>query len=65
MEWISVKEKLPENLELVLCHTHLGMLISQSYCMYTDQDDKWFKERFTHWMPLPEPPKQCPPFETS
>ena len=58
MEWISVKDKLPENLELVLCCTHLGYMVSNSYSLHSDQDDEWFRQRFTHWMPLPPPPQQ-------
>ena len=54
--WISVNEKLPDNFQSVLCHTHIGNMVVQSYSLHTEQDDKWFKERFTHWMDLPAPP---------
>lgn len=63
-EWISVKDRLPE--EKVNCIVHY----KHSYC---DNDDYWaigicfydgekFKidwaYKVTHWMPLPEPPKE-------
>ena len=62
-EWISVKERLPQ--EKVNCIVHY----KHAYC---DNDDYWAigmcfydGEKFqlnpaykvTHWMPLPEPPK--------
>ena len=62
-EWISVKDRLPE--EKVNCIVHY----KHAYC---DNDDYWTigicfydGEKFqiglaykvTHWMPLPEPPK--------
>ena len=64
MEWISVKDRLPE--EKVNCIVHY----QHSYC---DNDGYWAigfccydGEKFqfdpaykvTHWMPLPEPPKE-------
>jgi len=54
--WIPVTKKLPENFQSVLCHTHVGNMVVQSYSLHTEQDYKWFKERFTHWMELPLPP---------
>lgn len=63
MEWISVKDRLPE--EKVNCIVHY----QHSYC---DNDGYWAigfccydGEKFqfdpaykvTHWMPLPRPPK--------
>jgi hypothetical protein len=56
-EWISVEDALPKNKENVLCYNGYRM-IENSYSMFTDQDQNWFKNRFTHWMPLPSPPKQ-------
>jgi len=54
--WIPVTEILPENFRSVLCHTHIGDMVVQSYGLHTEQDDKWFRGRFTHWMELPLPP---------
>ena len=55
-KWISVKERLPENRQRVLCYggSYMG---EDSWEKYTDQDDKWFVKRYTHWQLLPEPPK--------
>lgn len=62
-EWISVKDRLPE--EKVNCIVHY----KHAYC---DNDDYWaigicfydgekfqigLSYRVTHWMPLPKPPK--------
>ena len=59
MEWISVEERLPEseyvvlgwhkNWHIELCHVRNGF----SYMQIGLCDDK-----ATHWMPLPEPPKE-------
>ena len=63
MEWISVKDRLPE--EKVNCIVHY----KHAYC---DYDDYWaigfcfydgekfridLSYKVTHWMPLPQPPK--------
>ena len=64
MEWISVKDKLPNQNELVLCYSSSEGVISDS--LYSKIGSEiWFngnKESYrndiTHWMPLPEPPKQ-------
>ena len=58
-KWISVKEKLPPEDESVLIYTIMGM------CVAARWDDRFFvsktasfvKYDVTHWMPLPEPPK--------
>lgn len=62
-EWISVKDRLPN--EKINCIVHY----KHSYC---DNDDYWaigvsffdgnkfqigVTYKVTHWMPLPEPPK--------
>lgn len=61
MEWISVKDELPESKrygfsEWVLASTgNTQMEIAR----YDYELKKWFPKslNFTHWMPLPEPPK--------
>jgi hypothetical protein len=71
-KWISVKEKLPTDMKPVL--TYYGFLDENGelysgrymgvmpYFAY-DDDPHWQHEgsyglTVTHWMPLPEPPKE-------
>lgn len=62
-EWISVKDRLPEdNTDVLVYH---GSLISiYSYMGHNEwEDDYGYFSRtdddgITHWMPLPEPPKE-------
>ena len=67
-EWISVKDRLPEEGEYVLCvlkgFNYGGKI---QVCKFVPADkfkDKPYFEHFrngfpsvTHWMPLPQPPK--------
>lgn len=58
INWISVKDDLPEPLEDVLvCYT-----CGKVACNYTNYSGGWLFEVLygpvTHWMPLPEPPKE-------
>lgn len=63
--WISVTKRVPEIDEevMVCCHNKLYYLCEYSgmgvYHAYDELEEKWYKvERVTHWMPLPEPPKE-------
>ena len=67
-EWISVKERLPEVWKTVLTFqptTTYDKGIIQT-CVYIGNPGKWrqaWNHEFlelpvTHWMPLPEPPKE-------
>ena len=61
-EWISVKNRLPEDICPVLVALEgLNIAFHGFY-----QDEKWWKvgagtrpftQKVTHWMPLPQPPK--------
>lgn len=61
--WIPVTERLPENIAnrvLVVCERSNGVF----YAHYEKpfwinlETDKPFISTVTHWMPLPEPPKE-------
>lgn len=63
MEWISVKDGLPPEIErvLVCCESSDGGFIRDAY----RKGEQWmraFREpvvwNVTHWMPLPQPPKE-------
>ena len=63
-EWISVKDRLPENDQWVLCFMKdksFGTLrvFQWNYIDWQWNDgNKWYDENdVTHWMPLPQPPK--------
>ena len=55
-QWISVKERLPEDDVDVLTRRATGMGV-ESHCgfgwSFDEYNGKWI---VTHWMPLPEPP---------
>ena len=58
-EWISIEDKLPNHREQVLGFPKqypFGLIRECSYEEYTGQDLEWFKEAFSHWMPLPNKP---------
>lgn len=66
MNWIKVTDRLPEKDERVLCF-EFGIIITAKYIkrksnskalVFMDEQDEQPLELFpTHWMPLPEPPK--------
>lgn len=65
MEWISVKDRLPETRVDVLCYgkiTSCGLLHYEQ-CFYNGKtflsrrDHNYSHITITHWMLLPEPPK--------
>lgn len=65
MEWISVNDKLPENIDNVLAYSSLAYNQNCSVeVAFYDEDQQWkgaptyFTNGITHWMPLPEPPQQ-------
>tara|TARA_R110002126_G_scaffold275764_2_gene421179 strand:+ start:871 stop:1065 length:195 start_codon:yes stop_codon:yes gene_type:complete len=63
MKWISVKERLPESDKQVLIHTNFGdtytcrlpVILSKNARISTKELKH---ENVTHWMEIPEPPKQ-------
>ena len=65
VEWIPVTERLPKEGEFVLVHGNLypnkhdGGVIAVSKRMDWNYWQGFGRERnITHWMPLPEPPKE-------
>lgn len=62
MEWISVKERLPEDEDYCLFVQFSRGIIITSYSEQFSDVKKFrkyeLKEQYTHWMPLPEPPKE-------
>ena len=53
-KWIPVEERLPENNTWVLAHSkYKGHVVD-----YVDINGLWSYGNVTHWMPLPEPPKE-------
>ena len=59
-KWISVKERLPRNGEMVLCNTKSYFEVLQ----FDGRANDWCGitrcyplSYVTHWMPLPQPPK--------
>ena len=57
-QWIPVTERLPEKNTSVIAATDTGIVFQ---CLYAyDSWDLWEDNEvnITHWMPLPEPPKE-------
>lgn len=70
--WISVKDRLPEYNKEVLTYTPgmaMPIVVDAYDGYYGEDDDEWYEgwryrgnhceNRSTHWMPLPEPPKEA------
>lgn len=63
-EWISVKERLPESGTRVLVMRIDHVTKKPFYDLLWFANGKWWIRHFTddyavtHWMPLPEPPKE-------
>lgn len=60
MEWIEVKNKLPEHEEIVLVYTYIGIDIYQllDNQFYHYEHGYVQNDVVTHWMPLPKPPRE-------
>ena len=60
-KWIPVSERLPEELKNVLAYTDVGSFVETAHWTGYRWEKTWdFEDLYgvTHWMPLPEPPKE-------
>ena len=65
-KWIPVTERLPEHLTSVIIHRKDGGIFIWEYFDTSPTDECWIDDIMnvyplydaTHWMPLPEPPKE-------
>lgn len=63
MEWISVKDRLPDNAGDVLC-LFIGWDDMIFHGVAFHEEDGWYDSdgesvnNVIYWMPLPEPPKE-------
>lgn len=61
--WVSVKDKLPEDLENILFTDGKDVYKGHISKSYLEEDHYWYSvadhavEGVKHWMPLPKPPK--------
>lgn len=59
LRWISVKDRLPEEDKYCLIFFNNSAQSKGIDCAYYYGDQEWsLEEHITHWMPLPEPPKE-------
>ena len=65
MNWISTKERLPKDHEEVLVYRFDESFdiadripLSETCAYWCCSDGVWSDSEITHWMPLPEPPKE-------
>lgn len=56
--WISVKDRLPEKDEYVLCFCNIGDGFQAIF--HYGKERKFNGTAVTHWMPLPNPPEVTP-----
>ena len=60
-KWIPVSERFPEGGAIVLCNTDYFVEVLQwdkRADVWVDQYRSYRKNYVTHWMPLPEPPRE-------
>lgn len=71
MSWIKCSDRLPFDCESVLIYSR-GYTVISAYLVYDlkkepiywnvndwdESDTTWEIDEVTHWMPLPEPPKE-------
>lgn len=72
-KWVSVEDELPEDYRMVLCYTPVdgyicvgfyrtynwaGKKLTKWNIVTAMRSTKTLTKKVTHWMPLPEPPKE-------
>ena len=60
-KWIPVSERLPEEMKNVLAYTDVGSFSETAHWTGYRWEKTWYFEVLygvTHWMPLPQPPKE-------
>lgn len=60
-EWISVKGRLPDYNDEFLVYTENAKMLVCEYLPYANEwwdCDAFVINNITHWMPLPDPPKE-------
>ena len=58
MDWISVKDRLPEDAQYVIAFNGRTMMSVFYFDIGAWKTcDNWCLACVTHWLPLPEPPK--------
>lgn len=71
-EWISVKDRLPEQLEIVLCYFDFDGMLPKCLTGFRGNDGNWKATSAnvnlsmhypSHWQPLPPPPPRESSFE--
>lgn len=55
-KWVSVKDRLPDAAFNVLVFDETGRVLIAWYFEYQWRGERLY-HKITHWMPLPEPPK--------
>lgn len=63
MEWIKVEDRLPQKGVVVIIYKPFDDVLGLRTIASLEEDNRWFRGMsqiigVTHWMPLPEPPKQ-------
>ena len=60
-KWIPVTERLPEKEGTYLTYTKWERIHLDCFCIYPNHGTQFWvcgNGKVTHWMPLPEPPKE-------
>lgn len=57
-EWISVKDRLPNRKDKVLVFDQYGNIDVSMFGWTSFDDFDSIETQVTHWMPLPEPPRE-------